>query len=71
MQTFRLDEAGKGYFPEVAQHCYWEIIVKDREVLVVQRGGPLDCTVLTVKAYTCHDNTAILEVDDWWGWGAG
>jgi len=60
------------YIPEVKKNLYWEVIVKDDEVCVVQRGGPLEPTVLTVKLFRGNESEdTCLEVDDWWGWGAG
>ncbi len=60
-----------GYIEEVRKKLYWEVQVDDDEVRVVQRGGPLEPIVLTVKINQGPSFDSCMEVDDWWGWGAG
>ena len=67
-KAFRLEFTD--YIKEVKDKLWWEVIVSDDEVRVIQRGGPLEPTALTIKLFRGNESEdCSLEVDDWWGWG--
>lgn len=53
-----------GYIEEVDKRCFFEIMVYADGVEVVQRGGPLEPVVLSLKGKD-------ISVDDDWNWGNG
>lgn len=61
-QTFKLDSPGKHYIDEIKKKCFWEVVVKNDEVMIIQRGGPLEPVVLHIKGKN-------LKIEDWWGRG--
>lgn len=71
MFKYTIPEAGNGLVKEIKDKCYWELVVTDRKVLLIQRGGPLEPVAVEVSI----DDTdpifgPMLEVTDFWEWGA-
>lgn len=63
MESFVFGEQDT-YIPEIQKKIFYEARIVGDEVQIIMRGGPLEPIILTIKGKD-------LEVDDWWGWGAG
>jgi hypothetical protein len=55
---------GEHYIEEVKKKCYLEVVIYDDHVDIIERGGPLEPTVLSISGKN-------LDIHDWWGWGQG
>lgn len=66
MNRFQIPAPGCHLSPEIRKNCYWEIVLKDHQVLLIQRGGPLEPIALEIS---CESGWP--EVTDCWEWGNG